>query len=192
MLIGTSILDWLKPRVPIGLADREIYPRPDVTLTPQPSLREGLLGWFSGKPDVTLTPQLAPERIIERLGPGGTMPLPLEERIIGNGWYKEEWATPYMARVASVVFRGPTVSIAPLIHPRLGLPKPDVTLTPQLAPERIIEKVGPGGEAPVVSPQTDLGAAPELGEWFKKNRILLVVVIVALVLLFFFLKKRRR
>ena len=165
MLVGTSILDWLKPRVPIGLADPEIYPK--------------------------------------------------EERVAGNGWYKEKWATPYMAAVAREVFGGPTVGIAPFFHPRLGLPKPDVTLTPQVAGEKTIEgvgryvplplvriglpgpefypkPVGPGGEAPVVSPQTGLGAAPEFGEWFNKNRILVVVVIVALVLLFFFLKKGRR
>jgi len=128
-----------------------------------------------------------------------------EERIAGNGWYSEKWATPYMAAVARVAFRatGPVP---------LSLYSPDVTLTPQLAPERIIERLGPGGYVPLalgpiglpdpeLYPQLNsgtaqyyagLGAAPELTEWFKKNRILVIVVIVALVLLFFFLRKGRR
>jgi len=150
--------------------------------------------------------------------PGLGLPQPVQERIAGNGWYREEWATPYMTAVAHVVFRpdvtltaqlaperiierlglpAPDVTLTAQLAPeriieRLGLPAPDVTLTAQLAPERIIERLGPGGEAPITSPQTDLGVKPELGEWFEENRILVVVVIVALVLLFFFLKKGRR
>jgi len=162
------------------------------------------LDWLKPKPDVTLTPQLAPERIIERLGPGGdvtTLPYgtPVQlapQRMIEklgvpapdeNGWAREEWAAPYMAAVAHVVFRPRvalpfqpvgeisehTMGLAPLIHAHLELP-------------------APGGEAPVTSPQTDLGVKPELSEWFKENRILVIAVIVALVLLFFFLKKGRR
>lgn len=59
-----------------------------------------------------------------------------------NEGYREEWATPYMAAIARLVFRGkpevtltpqpgPGEGLAPFIHPRLGLPEPDVTLTPQ-------------------------------------------------------------
>jgi len=114
-----------------------------------------------------------------------------------NEWWGEKWASPYMAAIARFVFRG----------------KPDVTLTPQLAPERIIERLGleepvyrtqPFGEpVPLEEPPmpnggtaqyyAGLAAEPELSEWFKKNwTLVIVVVIVALVLLFFFLKKGRR
>lgn len=109
----------------------------------------------------------------------GLMPSPLEEVPEELGWYKEKWATPYMAAVAREVFGGgfgPTM----LSHLHLGLFEPDVTLTPQVGAEKIIEGA------------TALGAAPEFGEWFKKNRILVVAIIVALVLLFFFLRKGRR
>lgn len=126
-MLYTSIFDWLKPRVPIGLADPGLYPKPDVTLTPQPV--NGVL----------------PRYIPLPLGPGGIMPgitQPLE----------------------------PVYRIMPV-----GEPVPMELMEP-----------------PLISPQTDLGAAPDLGEWFKKNRILVVGVIVALVLLFFFLRKGRR
>jgi len=153
------------------------------------------LDWLKPKPDGTLTPQLAPQRIIERVGPGGEPDLPPPDR---NGWAGEEWATTYMAMVAHVVFR-PDVTLTPQLAPqgiieRLGPGReaPETTLISGLAPQGIIERLGPGGEAPVTSPQTDLGVKPELGEWLKENRILVAVVIVALVVLFFFLKKGRR
>ena len=145
-----------------------------------------------------------------------------EEIVTQVGWYREEWATPYMAAVARVVFK-PTIGLVPLSHPRLGLPKPEVTLTPQpgsgvlprymplpldspdvtLTPQPAPQRISPfwgiigkifGKPDVTLTPQpvTELGAKPELGEWFKENRILVVVVIVALVVLFFFLKKRRR
>jgi len=154
-----------------------------------------VLDWLKPRPDVTLTSQLAPQGIIERSGPGGEPDLPPPD---GNGWAIEEWASPYMAMVAHVVFR-PDVTLTPQLAPeriieRLGPggEAPGMTLISGLAPQGIIERVGPGGEAPPVSPQTDLGAKPEFGEWLKKNQILVVVVFVALVVLFFFLKKGRR
>jgi hypothetical protein len=126
----------------------------------------------------------------------GVMPSPLREVPEEIGWYREEWATPYMAAVARVVFR----------------PKPDVTLTPQVGAESIIERLGIGRTMPFIAPlihpamplrEQDVipveekmpaltGVKPGLGEWFKENRILVIVVIIALVLLFFFLRKRRR
>ena len=120
-----------------------------------------------------------------------------EEIVTQVGWYREEWATPYMAAVARVVFK-PTIGLVPLSDPRLGLPEPDVTLTPQPV-SGVLPRYMPlplGAPDVTLTPQpveeriTALGAE---GEWFKEKRGLVIVVvsIVALILLLFFFKKGR-
>lgn len=60
----------------------------------------------------------------------------------------------------------------------IGLPDPELYPIPDMGP--------------VISPQTDLAAAPEVGEWFKKNRVLVIGAVIALILLFLFLRKGKR
>ena len=134
-----------------------------------------------------------------------------------NEGYREEWATPYMAAIAPLVFRGkPDVTLTSELEEAIRkgqisiMREPDVTLTPQpvggVLP-RYIPLPLDSKDRPYIAHsqwQPDVTLTPQPveeritalgteGEWFKENRGLLIVVvsIVALVLLLFFFKKRR-
>ena len=97
MLMGTSILEWITER----LAKES---RRDETLYiaqpqwPNGSISGPLIHPEKLEPDVTLRSQ------------------PVEEKIMENEWYKEEWATDLMGTIASVVFKQPAE--APVVSPQ--------------------------------------------------------------------------
>lgn len=97
MLMGTSILEWLRKR-----PAKEPW-REERLYIAQPQWQNGAI---SGplihpeklEPDVTLRPQ------------------PVEEKIMENEWYKEEWATDFMGTIARVIFKQPAE--APVVSPQ--------------------------------------------------------------------------